>query len=170
MGFEDLFKKFVKVKFVRNLRYEPHIIETIKYINPESFDNILVFYKEVDYLKSILLEHLSKENIFECNVENLDKCSFDVKFDCIIVFLCKNSANQNSIYEIINNVAEKRANVFVVDYLLGNKLFNLALRFSDKISYQDIKQQTLSVFEKNYRLTDELNSKKNNISIKKYSV
>lgn len=170
MGFEDLFKRFVKIKFVRNLRYEPHIIETIKYINPESFDNILVFYKEVNYLKSILLEHISKEHIFECNVDTMDQCEYEIKFDCIVVFLCKNNLNQHEIYKLINKVAQKGANIFVVDYLLGNKLFNLALRFSDKTSYKDIKQQTSSVFEENYRLMNELNSKKNNITIKRLLV
>jgi len=170
MGFEDLFKKFVKIKFIRNLRYEPHIVESIQYIKPENFDNILVFYKEINYLKSILLEHLSKEHIFECNVENLDKCLFELKFDCIIVFLCKNSSNQNAIYETINKVVKKGANVFFVDYLMGNKLFNLALRLSDKASYKDIKQATPSIFEEKYRLIESYESKKNNIAIKKFSI
>ncbi|OSS41565.1 hypothetical protein DESAMIL20_1118 [Desulfurella amilsii] len=170
MGFEDVFKKFVKIKFIRNLRYEPHIIEAIQYINPENFDNVLVFYKEINYLKSILLEHLTKDHIFECNIESLDKCLFEVKFDCIIVFLCKNSSNQNAIYETINKVAKKGANIFFVDYLMGNKLFNLALRLSDKTSYEDIKHATPSIFEEKNRLIDCLESKKNNITIKKFLV
>lgn len=170
MGFEDLFKKFIKIKFIRNLRYEPHIVESIQYIKPENFDNILVFYKEINYLKSILLEHLAKEHIFECNVENLEKCTFELKFDCIIVFLCKNSSNQNQIYELINKVAQKKATIFIIDYLMGNKLFNLALRLSDKVSYEDIKYSTPSIFEEKYNLIECYKSKKNNIEIKKFSI
>ncbi|WP_291492493.1 hypothetical protein [Desulfurella sp.] len=168
MGFEDLFKKFVKTKFIRNLRYEPHIVETISFIKPEYYSNILVFYKQINYLKSILLEHLPNDDIFDCNVENLENCTFDIKFDCIVIFLCKNSSNQYSIYKTIQNT--KNADLFIVDYLMGKKLFNLALRLSDKSSYNDIKQKKPSIFEEKYLLTDQLISKKNNIVIKKFSI
>ncbi|AHF97765.1 hypothetical protein DESACE_02550 [Desulfurella acetivorans A63] len=167
MKFEDIFKNFVKTKFIRNLRYEPHIVETISFIKPEYYSNILVFYKQINYLKSILLEHLPKENIYECNVENLENCILDIKFDCIVIFLCKNSSNQYSIYKTIQNT--KNADLFIVDYLMGNKLFNLALRLSDKTSYNDIKQKIPSIFEEKFLLIDELISKKNNITIKKFS-
>lgn len=167
MSYEDLFKKFVKLKLVRNLRYEPHIVETIKYINPESFLEIFVFYKEINYLKPILLEHLDKNAIYDCDVNNLDKCILDKTFDCIIIFLCKNSSNQNIIEEKINKLSRKNTVLFVVDYILGNKLFNLALRLSDARSYNDIKGNVSCVFEQKYKLIDEYISKKNNISIKK---
>ncbi len=167
MGFEDLFKKFVKTRFIRNLRYEPHIVETISYIKPENYANILVFYKQINYLRSILLEHKPKENIFDCDVVDLSNCFFNVKIDCIIIFLCKNSLNENSIYKTIKNITN--ANLFIVDYLIGNKLFNLALRLSDNISYKDIKENKPSIFDEKFNLIDIHKSKKNNISIKQYS-
>ncbi len=170
MGFEDWFKKFVKIGFIRNLRYEPHIVDTVKYVNPEGFENILVFYKEVNYLKSILLEHTDKDRLYDCNVENINSCSYGILFDCFIVFLCKNSLNENDIAKTIDRVAKKTSHIFVVDYLVGNKLFDLALRFSDKISYLDIKQQSSVLFEKKYHLIDTYEAKKHNIIVKKFAI
>jgi len=170
MGFEDWFNKFVKIGFIRNLRYEPHIVDTVRYVKPESFENILVFYKEVNYLKSILFEHIDKKHIYDCNVENINSCSHSILFDCFIVFLCKNSLNENDIANIIDKTAKEAARIFVVDYLVGSKLFNLALRLSDKVSYSDIKHQSSVLFEKKYHLIDTYEVKKHNIIIKQFAL
>ncbi len=164
MGFTDLIIKLSNTKFARKFQYEPYIIKSVEYINPNENDRVLVIYKDADYLKSLMVQFVKAENYTAFEL-NKDISSKD-KFDKIVLFFSINELAKRHL-DFISSHIEKNGRLYSIFYLDSGKFFEWTLRLTDKDVLQYIKK-TDTIDLENFVLEDELKLPKLHIAISRY--
>ncbi len=167
MGFTDWIINLSQSKFVRRFQYEPHIIKSVEFVNPKPDENILVVYNEVDYFQSLAMQYVKEEHYFAMDVT--EKCEIDKTFHSVVLFF--------SIYDVdkeylncISDKMSKRASIYVISYLNNSKLFEVALKMSDKKIFNSLEKEKELFDNKKFELIESKDFKKEYMKISKYKI
>ncbi len=165
MGFTDLIIKLSNTKFARKFQYEPYIIKSVEYINPNKEDCVLVIYKEADYLKSLMLQYIKQDNYVSFEVG--EKANLDKYFDKIVLFFSLNELKKEHL-SFISSKLKKNGKVYSIFYLNSSKFFEWTLRLTDKEVLKSMKEKSDMLNLEGFVLENELKLNKLYISISRY--
>ena len=167
--FAEWIEKLSRYKFVRKFQYEPYIIKTIEHINPQKGDIMFTVYKEVDYLQSLALSFIGRDNYYSCNIIETNKCSIDIDVDYVVLFFTSHLISKENLNNI-SKYLKKGGKLYDVSYLKSGKLFELALKLSDSDAYKVLDNDNGNPLKNNkeFRLAGNTKFKKHNIKVDDY--
>lgn len=167
MGFTDLIIKISNTKFAHRFQYEPYIIKSVEYIDPQKEDMILVIYKDTDYIQSLTTRYIKRENYVSFEAEQ--KIDLNRNFDKVVLFFSINDIDKESI-DTIKKHLKRDGKLYSVFYLNSGKFFELVLRISDKEAHKHINKKSDILTHNGFMLVDELKLPRQHISISEYRI
>jgi hypothetical protein len=165
MGFTDFIIKISNAKFSRRFQYEPYIIKSVEYINPEKEDKLLVIFKETDYLQSLMMQYVKHENYFSFELKQ--KIDINAKIDKVVLFFSLYELSKNHI-ETIKKWLKKGGSIYSITYLKDSKFFELTLKLIDREESDKLDTENNILEKEGFVTTDKADLSKHHVSIKKY--
>ncbi|WP_022670219.1 hypothetical protein [Hippea alviniae] len=147
MGVTNWIIKLQKSKFARRFQYEPYIIKSVEYVDPNPDEKLFVIYREVDYFKSLCIQITeNEENYFSWNVETDFPLKDKIKFDKIVFFVSTYYTDKESIKKALEH-ARDDTEVYCICFLKGSKFFETTLKLTDKKAFSQLGKE-LELFDK----------------------
>jgi hypothetical protein len=165
MGFTDFIIKLSNTKFARKFQYEPYIIKSVEYINPDKDDSVCVIFKEADYLKSLMSQYVKTENYAAFEVSK--EMDSDKIFDKVVLFFSINDLKKHHT-EFIKSHLRNKGHLYSIFYLNSGKFFEWTLKLTDKDVLKSMDKENNILKLAGFVLEDELKLPKLYISVSKY--
>ncbi len=124
-------RRFRATGLGKKLQYEPHVIRTVEYIDPDGDDKLLVIFPEVDYLKSLFLQVAPKMEYTGYDITSGDPLPVGPFGKCVL-FLVTRFIEREFLCSICDRVSGR---FYLVSYLGGHRFFDMTLRIVDAVSH-----------------------------------